>query len=58
MYLVGYANGSTCTGNDCQIQGIFVDADVSVNAISCTNGAPATCVYDPDSSIQFERLVE
>ena len=58
MYLIGYANGSKCQGNDCQIQGIFVDADVSVNAISCSNGAPATCVFDPDSSIQFERLVE
>jgi hypothetical protein len=53
----GFASNN-CTGNDGQISGTFVDADVSLKAISCNNGAPAMCVYNPDSSIQFERLIE
>ena len=50
FFLEGFANGSTCTGNDCQVLGRFVKADVSLNALAG--------VYDPDSSIQYEKLVE
>ncbi|HEX5479607.1 MAG TPA: pilus assembly protein TadG-related protein [Dehalococcoidia bacterium] len=57
MYLNGFANGG-CSGNDCQVTGVFVNADVSMNALSCNSGAPTTCVYDPDSSVHFSRLVE
>ncbi len=50
FFLEGYANGSSCTGNDCQVLGRFVKADVTMNAL--TGG------YDPTSSVHFERLVE
>jgi hypothetical protein len=50
FFLEGYANGSSCTGNNCQVLGRFVKADVTMNAL--TGG------YDPNSSTHFERLVE
>jgi len=49
FWLDGY-DGDKCTGNACEIQGRFVDADVSVNALSG--------VFDSDSSILFVRLTE
>jgi len=49
MFLEGYGPGR-CTGNSCEIQARFVNADVTVNAL--------TGVYDPNSSIQFTRLSE
>jgi hypothetical protein len=58
MYLNGFASGNNCTGSDCQISGVFVNADVSMNALSCNAGGATTCVYEPDSSMKFERLVE
>ena len=57
MFLNGFGSGG-CSGNDCQVTGVFVNADVSMNALSCNSGAPTTCVYDPDSSVHFSRLVE
>jgi hypothetical protein len=57
MYLDGFANGG-CSGNDCQVIGRFVKADISMGALACSTGANISCVFDPDSSIQFERLVE
>ncbi len=50
FFLEGYANGSSCTGNNCQVLGRFVKADVTMNALA---GA-----YDPNSSTHFERLTE
>jgi hypothetical protein len=29
-----------------------------MGALACSTGANISCVFDPDSSIQFERLVE
>ena len=52
MYLIGYANGSQRQGNDCHIQCIFVDADVSVNAISCS-----TARRRPASSTRTRRSI-
>jgi hypothetical protein len=49
FWLEGYPSG-TCTGNDCEIQGRFIDADVTVNALA---GA-----YDASASVQFARLSE
>lgn len=57
MFLNGFGSGG-CSGNNCQVSGVFVNADVSMNALSCSSGAPTTCVYDPDSSVHFSRLVE
>lgn len=49
FYLEGYDSGK-CSGNECEIKGRFVNADVTVNA---TAG-----IYDPDSSMHFTRMVE
>jgi Flp pilus assembly protein TadG len=49
FWLEGYQAGA-CTGNSCEIQGRFVNADINVHALAG--------VYDPDSSIHFVRLVE
>ncbi len=49
FWLEGYQAGA-CTGNNCEIQGRFVNADINVNALAG--------VYDPNSSIHFVRLTE
>jgi Flp pilus assembly protein TadG len=49
VYLEGYQSGK-CQGNDCEIQGRFVQADVNPSALA---GA-----YDPKALIQFEKLVD
>jgi hypothetical protein len=49
FWLEGYPSGR-CTGSECEIQGRFIDADVTVNAL--------TGVYDPTASVQFSRLSE
>lgn len=49
FWLEGYQAGA-CTGNSCEIQGRFVNADINVNALAG--------VYDPNSSIHFVRLTE
>lgn len=48
MYLEGYEG--TCTGNDCEIRGRFVQADLNARAFA---GA-----FDPEASIHFVKLVE
>ncbi len=47
FFLEGYGAGG-CTGNSCEIQGRFVNADLTVDAL--------TGVYDPNSSIHFTKL--
>ena len=49
VYLEGYDAGK-CTGNNCEIKGEFVQADVNPRTLS---GA-----YDPKSGIQFVKLSE
>ncbi len=49
FFLEGYGAGG-CTGNDCEVKGRFVNADLTINAL--------TGVYDPDSSLHFTRLTE
>lgn len=49
FWLEGYQAGA-CSGNQCEIQGRFVNADINVNALAG--------VYDADSSIHFVRLSE
>lgn len=49
FWLEGTVAGG-CTGNKCEIQGRFVNADINVGALAG--------VYDPDSSIHFVRLTE
>ena len=49
VYLEGYEDGM-CTGNSCEIQGRFVRADLSANALAG--------IYDPDALVQFSRLTE
>ena len=50
VYLEGYTTGSCSTGNNCEVQARFVDADITTNAFA---GA-----YDPTSTIHFVKLVE
>jgi hypothetical protein len=50
FWLEGFAGGQKCQGSNCQVQGRFVKADVTMSAL--------TGLYNPDSSIQYERLVE
>ena len=49
VYLEGYDAG-TCQGNNCEIKGRFVQADVNTRALS---GA-----YDPKALVQFAKLTE
>ena len=56
-YLDGFASGG-CSGNDCQVIGRFVKADISMGRRSPAAPAPTSVRLDPDSLIQFERLVE
>jgi hypothetical protein len=49
FWLEGFGSGG-CTGNSCEVKGRFVDAEVSVDAL--------TGVYDPAASITFTRLAE
>jgi hypothetical protein len=49
VYLEGYEDGK-CSGNSCEIQGRFVRADLSANALAG--------LYDPDALVQFSRLTE
>jgi hypothetical protein len=49
MFLEGY-DSSKCTGNECEIQGRFVYADFTANAVAG--------IYDPTASIHFARLIE
>lgn len=49
FYLEGYQSGK-CSGNDCEIQGRFVNAEVTTNSLAG--------VYDPYASITFVKLVE
>ena len=49
FFLEGYGAGG-CTGNSCDIQGRFVNADLTIDAL--------TGVYDPNSSIHFTKLSE
>ena len=48
MYLDGFASGG-CSGNDCQVIGRFVKADISMGALAYSTGANISCVFDPDS---------
>lgn len=49
FFLEGYGSGG-CTGNNCEVQGRFIDSDVTMGA---TMG-----VYDPNSNLHFTRLTE
>lgn len=49
MFLEGY-DASKCTGNACEIQGRFVYADFTSNALAG--------VYDPSASVHFAKLIE
>jgi hypothetical protein len=49
VFLEGYDSGK-CQGNNCEIKGRFIRADVTARGLA---GA-----YDPDASIQFTRLSE
>ena len=49
FWLEGYQAGA-CTGNSCEIEGRFVNADINIGALAG--------VYDPNSSIHFVRLSE
>lgn len=49
FWLDGFGGGG-CTGNNCTVQGVFVKADVTVNAL--------TGLYNANSSIHFVRLSE
>lgn len=49
VYLEGYDAGK-CQGNQCEIKGRFVSADVNARALAG--------VYDPTASIHFTRLSE
>ena len=49
MFLEGY-DASKCTGNECEIQGRFVYADFTSNALAG--------VYDPSASVHFAKLIE
>ena len=50
LFLEGFENGSCANGQDCNIVGRFVRAEVTTGAIKG--------VYDPDSLIHFILLVE
>ena len=49
MFLEGYDNNK-CKGNECEIKGRFVKADISANGLAG--------LYDPDAAIHFTRLSE
>jgi len=49
FWLEGFGSGG-CTGNSCEVKGRFVNADVTVNAL--------TGVYDPNAPITFTKLTE
>jgi Flp pilus assembly protein TadG len=49
VYLEGYDSGK-CQGNECEIKGRFVQADVNARALAGS--------YDPQASIHFAKLVE
>ena len=48
VYLEGYSG--SCTGNSCDIQGRFVSADITMNALAGS--------YDPWAQIHFTKLIE
>ncbi len=48
FWLEGYQG--SCTGNDCEVVGRFINAELTTNAL--------TGVYDPNSSLHFARLSE
>jgi hypothetical protein len=50
FFLEGFANGSRCTGNDCEIIGRFVRVNQNIGLLAGT--------FDPDSANSFVRLVE
>lgn len=49
FYLEGYQSGK-CSGNICEIQGRFVNADVNIESLAG--------LYDPNSSVHFTRMIE
>ena len=49
LFLEGYDSGK-CQGNQCEIKGRFVMADINTNALAGT--------YDPEAPIHFTRLDE
>jgi hypothetical protein len=49
VFLEGYDAGK-CQGNDCEINGRFIRADLTTGALAGT--------YDPEASIHFAKLVE
>jgi hypothetical protein len=49
VYLQGYDNGK-CSGNNCEIKGNFVRADVNPGGL--------TAAYDDESSVSFFKLTE
>lgn len=49
FWLEGFGSGG-CTGNSCEVQGRFVNADATVNAL--------TGIYDPNAPIHFTKLSE
>ena len=49
FWLEGFGGGG-CTGNNCEVQGRFVNADMTVDAL--------TGIYDANSSLHFTKLSE
>jgi len=49
FFLEGYDAGR-CTGNDCEIKGRFVNANLTTGALAG--------IYDADASVQFTKLIE
>ena len=49
FWLEGFAGGG-CKGNDCEVQGRFVNADMTIDAL--------TGIYDANSSVHFTKLSE
>lgn len=49
FWLDGY-QGNKCSGNSCEIQGRFVNADLTIGALAG--------LYDPAGSLHFTRLVD
>ncbi len=50
FWLDGFGPGGCTQGNSCEIQGTYVKADMTVNALAG--------IYDPNSSMHFTRLTE
>lgn len=50
FFLEGFANPGSCTGNDCEVVGRFVDVNQNIGLLAGT--------FDPTAFNQFVRLVE